>query len=172
MTKLPGPDPDEGPLNMVFTNVNDWLRFAEAKHGALIALNGAGTLGILSMLFGESHVSADVRCALGGLAVALVVSTIVSLLSFIARTPPAGGNLLYFRDIAEYPTDTEEYLNAVRNRYLETSGRDQLNRDIASQIVSNSKVTNRKYKLFNLGALITLLAMVSATIVVIYSSIR
>ena len=34
-------------LKFAFANVNDWLKFAEAKNGGLLALNVASIIGIL-----------------------------------------------------------------------------------------------------------------------------
>lgn len=37
-------------LKFIFTTVNEWLRFLEAKHTALIALNGAAIIGLVQSL--------------------------------------------------------------------------------------------------------------------------
>ena len=37
-------------LYQVFNNVNDWLKFAEAKNAMLIAFNGASIFGIIKLL--------------------------------------------------------------------------------------------------------------------------
>ena len=37
-------------LRNIFSTVNEWLRFLEAKHTALIALNGAAVLGLLQSM--------------------------------------------------------------------------------------------------------------------------
>jgi len=37
-------------LKFLFTTVNEWLRFLEAKHTALIALNGAAIIGLVQSL--------------------------------------------------------------------------------------------------------------------------
>ena len=37
-------------LRYIFTTVNEWLRFLETKHTALIALNGAAIIGLIQAL--------------------------------------------------------------------------------------------------------------------------
>lgn len=37
-------------LKFIFANVNEWLRFAEAKNGVLVAFNGAAIWGTLQSL--------------------------------------------------------------------------------------------------------------------------
>ena len=39
----------EKKLNQIFVNVNEWLKFAEAKNGVLFAFNGAAVIGVLSL---------------------------------------------------------------------------------------------------------------------------
>ena len=36
-------------LNIIFLNVNEWLKFAELKHAVIIAFNGAAIFGIFQI---------------------------------------------------------------------------------------------------------------------------
>ena len=40
----------EEKLNQIFLNVNEWLKYSEAKNGVLLALDGAMLIGLMSLL--------------------------------------------------------------------------------------------------------------------------
>ena len=42
-------------LKYIFANINEWLKFAEAKHGGIIVLNAAIIVGILSSYTNIAH---------------------------------------------------------------------------------------------------------------------
>src|SRR5262245_4668524 len=67
---------------------NEWLRYGEAKHAALITLNGA-TLTALNNLAKPAETTSGTMTAWFWFAVACcAVSILVSLSSFYARTDP------------------------------------------------------------------------------------
>lgn len=95
-------------LDKIFSNVNQWLHFAEAKNAVLVALNGATAIGLLGVLNTDKPVLSGYLIPLSILMLACWVSTILCLASFspilaIPRKKPLRvecPNLVYFGHIA------------------------------------------------------------------------
>lgn len=141
-------------LDSQLDRVNYWLSFAEAKNGALLALNVVA----LALL---SDFGTDYTVIWTFIVIVLLMSCAVSLWSFfpITKEPPCGkeanykNNLTFWGDIAAYSSET--YLNEVLRQYFPQSSEctvSRLAQDIANEITSNSKIAFRKYKFFK-GAL-------------------
>lgn len=101
-------------LKFAFTNVNEWLRFAEAKNAAIIAVDGGLAIGILNLLCGAQNWPLVAR-VYGWMAVMLLGGACLSsLLSFCPQTkigrrrrpPPADpqrDSLYLYSDVRKYP---------------------------------------------------------------------
>ena len=154
-------------LEKAFSNVNEWLKFAEQKNAALIAFNSAVVFGLLSL-------SLPPNVVLRGyvyLAVALLaIAVILALASFIPRTRipwvmprsrnDEDDNLLFFGHAANYTP--ERYLAALAKALGETPepcGR--IEKMYAEQIVMNSKIALYKYSCFTAGIWLTLSAFLT-----------
>ena len=150
-------------LKDIFHNVNDWLKFAEAKHGALVALNSGVIYGILSVYrqfpFIPSCVIFISVCLLG-------TSIFLSFLSLFPRSEkkdlkkkkPAGANLFFSKDLCLYSAeDLKEELNKRSNTAHVFTG---LEDDLIHQIILNSYISTRKYKLFKIAIITTFCAFV------------
>lgn len=99
-------------LETIFSNVNSWLNFAEAKNAALMAFN----IAMLAVTWGSTE-NAGKNILFYGVNLAIVISTIIALKSF---KPDKGkckeetgvikenDNLLFYEDIAKY--SKESYL--------------------------------------------------------------
>ena len=163
-------------LKTIFGNVNDWLKFAEAKNGVLITLNGGAIFAFISSfkdkltLSGVDFLSAEflfrIFC-LEFLACCLI-SLLISLLSFLPQTkekvfffPPepkrTNDNPLYFGDIQKYTA--VELLDLIKDNHQ--SSYTQMEKHYASQIVINSIITDRKVKYFKLALFFTISSIVS-----------
>ncbi len=156
-------------LKEIFSNINDWLKYAEAKSATLIAGNGALIWGLVraSKSF-ELGYFLSITILISVLL--CVVSLVVCLLSIIPslRMPwehkPKGkqdsDNLLYFADIAKYSPIA--YLNALETK-LGLTPRDHsgYEKDIASQIITNAVIANAKYKNFQIAVWLTLSALIT-----------
>jgi len=166
----PASDEVETRLLAILDMVNDWLKFAEAKSLALIALSGSGATGLALITY--QTVKADTRITLivGLLATeaCLVLSLAVALLSLFPQTnlakfltrdterPVASDNLYYFGHLRKY---TPALLAAaVAQRYAKDTHYDAdahcSHTDLAAQLIANSRITAAKLQLFSLAAIL------------------
>lgn len=137
-------------LNIVIENV----RFSETKHSIIISLNGA--LIVFTAGFFSSKVF---EIALLNWSV-LLFSAISMLISFSALHSRFDkikkdykakriNSLLYYRDISSL--DVQDYLNRIIINYNFPKDYvcDEYEKDLASEIVANSRLAEIKYSLFN-----------------------
>lgn len=69
-------------LEYVFSNVNDWLKFAEAKSATLLAVNGVVLFGILRLV-NDLQLKLYASCVAGVGCIFFVSSLLLCLSSFI-----------------------------------------------------------------------------------------
>ncbi|MFS1862644.1 Pycsar system effector family protein [Vibrio lentus] len=156
-------------LKDIFSNINDWLKYAEAKSATLIAGNGALIFGLSRLI--KSYEMPQIVEYYGYASMALcLVSMILCLLSVVPalsmpwEIKPNGvqdsDNLLYFKDIAKYTPAS--YLGKLAKRLdvdeKEFSG---YQRDLANQIIINSTIACRKYGYFQVAIWLTVTALIS-----------
>lgn len=156
-------------LNDIFGNINEQLRFAEAKNGALLTLNLAVVFGIASLM-GDyaSVVSAPVEVAMIAAASGCGVAAIVSLVSFLPELHPRKrpakvlvdpSNIFFFGHIRAH--SETQYLNLVyAGLGLKTGQPLAAHLHLANQIGTNSNNAHKKFRFFAAGAGITLLSLV------------
>lgn len=153
-----------------FKSINEWLKFAETKHTAFIALNGAGVFGVLS-----TFPTLDGIClySKGTIILFFSISIISSIISFIPS----------LRRVIHYKVYNDEEFNANKHKInslyfgelaMLTSKQllevvkenDQINTfkkvdsDLADQIIQNSKIALSKYNYFTFSAWMTLLGII------------
>jgi len=146
----------EAKLTTIFENTNDWLKFAEAKSASLIALNGLAVFGILRVI--KDIQLSDVMTVYVYAAIAQIsLSALISLASLIPslempwlfkkQSPNPSDNILYFEHIAKH--SEESYLAAL-SKACEVNDRSftPYERMLADQIITNSVIARRKFKLF------------------------
>ena len=164
----------EEKLRFILYGVNEWLKFAEAKLGVLVAINGSVAFAALSLLNEQLQAGIYTRTALLLLALTNVISMMLCLASLApclfpircakSRGTRATVNLLYFGDIEAL--DPKDYLARTaasrRERPRNSSGADLM--DYAEQIVTNSKIAVKKYRLFTAGVQITGAGLVVAVV--------
>lgn len=153
--------------------VNIWLSFAEAKNAALIAFNVA-----MPSIFVNVCSIYPVYCTV--LLVMFILSAMICLFSFVPNlqnhpeslvTNKTPVNLLFFSDIAAF-RDVNSYINQVRERYYPSVSSESINGillDLASEILINSRIATRKYKLFKKGLFLDFFALIFAIIFLIIS---
>jgi hypothetical protein len=168
-------------LSDALSRAVDFLKFAEAKNAALLAFASAWTVSTVNLLVSG-------RTPIDGLATALKIAlplftsaAIVAILSFLPRRnlnifhkdPSQPKNLLYFRHIASF--DTAAYQARIQERYVPDGGppitQSYLD-DLSIQIAANSKIADRKFTMFNIGAALSLMAMAVLTLPMICIGIR
>ena len=154
-------------LEKIFSNVNSWLNFAEAKSAANVGFVVACLAAIFSL--------EDMNALLYTICIFLVISGMFSLISFlpklgnkVIRKIPLFSkdkkritdedNLIFFENIKEYLG--EVYIKQVCKMYFNkdeyTPTKYQL--DLSDEIVYNSNVASCKYKLFKNAVYIDIVA--------------
>lgn len=154
-------------LEKNFSNVNSWLNFAEAKNAANIAFVVACIAAIFSL--------DDMNVLLYILCLFLIISGMCSLVSFLPRLGnkvaskiPSNfknrkrkakeDNLIFFENIKEYSGDT--YLKQVCKLYFDENKYNptKYQLDLSDEIVYNSDIVSRKYKLFKVAVYLDIVA--------------
>ncbi len=156
-------------LTALLGRVLDMLRFAEAKNAALLAFASAWIVGIVNLISSGKPLPPIYNgVSLAALPLFIVAATtaIASLLpklSVSMFTGDAKGqfqNLLFFGDIADSTVDgfKLDVRTAYRPTGSETITATYLS-DLEAQIAINSKITRRKHRMFNFGAIAALMAI-------------
>ena len=167
----------EEQLQKLFANVNEWLKFAEAKNFGLLSLNGAVMFGFL-----ESNLLENNTILVGFYVFAsfILFSFLVTLLSLfpIVSTIEKGQYAKSWIDKFCNWIDKEKqfenihfygYLKRIDESSFETNFLNkigsidpfsQYERELVSQILYNSRITWLKYQLFKMGAFFFLLGLI------------
>jgi hypothetical protein len=159
-------------LNHIFSNINDWLKYAEAKTATLIAGNGALIFGFSRLSLSE-HVNCYVSYYLMFCSLLSLISLSICLLSIIPalnmpwESKPSGtlenDNLLFFGHVAKY--SPLSYLTKLADKIGEKNiAFTGYQKDLAFQIIINSTIANRKYTYFNTAIWFTMSAVISPVI--------
>jgi len=168
-------------LESIFSNVNDWLKFAEAKSATLIAANGLVIFGILRLIQ-----RVDLNLLSKGVLVIVFLCFATSLLfclsSFVPslrlpfelknNTKSKDDNLLFFADIENYTP--REYLKKLemaidKSITKPTDDYSDIESMYAKQIITNSVIARYKFEVFKRASWLTLIGgVVSMVLVAIY----
>jgi hypothetical protein len=157
-------------LDYIFDKIIDWLKFAEAKNGAILAVNSA-------ILFGVSRLAMTIEITSNYLLIYIILaiillcsSILVALLSFVPRLEPPlwvsfpkkpeKVNILFFGHICSLtPKGYLEHfykMNGLgQNQYSD------IDNQLSNQIVANSKIAYIKYKQFNFSIWLTISALLT-----------
>ncbi|WP_179317204.1 Pycsar system effector family protein [Winogradskyella undariae] len=164
----------ESRLLVVFNNVNEWLRFAEAKNAMIIALNGVIVFGVARLFKIDEIKESEILCWYFTLYfLCLGASTLVALLSFIPQlkqlTPTfnfksQNDDFLYFAclkdktvaEVTEVYRDNDEVIS-VYHKHL------------ANQIITNAGITKRKYDYFTFACWLTISAILTPILALVYA---
>lgn len=163
-------------MSGVFADIRGQVQFAEAKNGALFASTMAVIIGVATVVSGLDEVPLSVFLWLGSTCVGLTGAVILALLSFLPVMGPkrhrfARGsdgnaeNLIFWGEIRRFTplAYAEAFLQT-----LQISGRPtRLIIDLAEQIVINSGIAHRKFRLFGFGVWATLTAMLAPAAVML-----
>ena len=143
---------------------NYWLSFSEAKNAALVALNIA-IIAVFTQVDILGMVLQSVFC------IFFLASTLCCLISFSPNLKNKADeqnvefikncNLIFYGDIAKL-SDSDTYLSCVKNRYKFEFDENEkyLFKDLAEEIVINSQIAVRKYRMFKNAMVIDVLAVV------------
>ncbi len=163
----------ETQLRSTLDRVDGWLKFAEAKNLAIIALSGSATAALIGFLRGSDLgvITATVITAaeisfLLGLATALLgFMPRTAVLDVLARRPmdpdPDADNLLFYGDLQKYAP--QALAETIARRYASNDAyrarEHPLHLDVAAQIVANARITVRKLRAFTIAARFVLLGV-------------
>ena len=159
-------------LNDIFSNINDWLKYAEAKTATLIAGNAALIFGISKIIL-SNEVDGNFEkylifcCFLCSLSLSLCLLSVIPALSMPWDSKLSDksekDSVIYFGDIAKYSPLT--YLNLLAKK---TDSKNEIfteyQKDLAYQIIINSVIAFKKYNYFKVAIWFTLSAIVSPLI--------
>lgn len=172
----------EEKLNVIFSNVNEWLKYSEAKNGVLLALNGALLSSLLSILKDTSVVFKFpvTWCLIPSIIIALTIL----LISFVPirdkffndkyeleETALNRINLLFYGDLKNLSPPVfltliyKSYQTDVPKHFIKPE------KDIANQILTNSAITYRKNEFFKTAIYINLIGFTSSIIFFIFKII-
>jgi len=166
-------------LQKIFANVNDWLKFAEAKNFGLLSLNAAIVFGFTQTNFQTGSIIAKAGfyvfspfaifsflCALLSLFPILskiedgasVKSWIINFSNFIDKETSFVNIHFYgyLKGINETEFETN-YLASINSTHAFT----QFEKDLATQILYNSRITWLKYQLFKIGTFIFMIGIIA-----------
>lgn len=163
----------------IFSNVNEWLKFAEAKNAALIAFHLGSIFGAATIATQrDTPINPPISTYLYSFIILSAIGLFFALFSFWpqtkieaalskkiedffhSKTPTTDGNLLFYGYINE--CGKNRYLNELCGCYNKQPGTcTKLELDYVEQIVVNSRITVRKYFYFKIALLITIVAVLS-----------
>lgn len=156
-------------LPKILDRTNEWLKFAEAKNGAILVLNTAILFGVAQSLNSQDVMPDFVKWYAIEAMVFLFAAIVFSTISLIPRlTPPLwmrfpsakdSPNIFYFGDICSLTP--ESFLNTYYNVLGITNKSSKLDFQCTNQIITNSKIAYIKYLQFNISAWFTLCAFLT-----------
>lgn len=157
-------------LEYIFKNVNDHLRFAESKNGALVALNSGLIFGYLSFLpYSFSNIPWFILVYSVSFTLLNVTAIIIGLISFVPITQLKRNNkdhvigkdnYLFFDHISNY--SEEDLLERIYTDHgLSSKEKSKYSIQVCNQIVINSTIAKRKFKLFSFAVWATIFAILT-----------
>jgi hypothetical protein len=172
-------------LQKTFLNINDWLKFAEAKNFGLLTLNAAFVFGIGQIDFDEkSNVATACYYVFIPIALFSFLSSLLSLFPILTQIEKGA----YFKswiDSFSNWIDKEAkfenihfygYLKGIdetefESKYLIKTGIstpfNQFEKELVTQILYNSRITWLKFQLFKIGTFLFLVAMITSILAVL-----
>jgi hypothetical protein len=148
----------EDHLLQMLQMVNEWLRFAETKNAGLVAVSGVGLVALLTYVADLKGFAWWEGGALFVGGVLWLFATLLATVSFLPRmdllnvlsrvsgTPTDSDNLYYYAHLAQLEAET--LLTALGIGSVPDGPRYRFEKDLANQVIANSRITNEKLELF------------------------
>ncbi|MTJ52317.1 hypothetical protein FJR38_06345 [Anabaena sp. UHCC 0253] len=157
-------------LLAIFQNVNEWLKFAEAKNGILLAFSGAAITATITLLATAQNIPNSLNFGLLLTTILLCICALICSLSFLPKIDlerslyfqnrqnkklnfqrSKDDNFWYFGDLQKYKAD--ELLEALNKPYFKdsldiTKAEYKEYKDIATQITTNARIAFLKFEVF------------------------
>ena len=145
-------------LKYIFANVNDWLKFAEAKHGGIIVLNAGLVVGILSSYTNIQNFIFKLTILIG--IVCFGISVFLSIISqfpvtqniFYNKKTIQTPNLYFFGHLSHF--DNQTFIDEFKN--IDTSfSPSKFDTDLINQILVNARIAQAKFGFFKFASYLT-----------------
>lgn len=167
-------------LDLMLSKVVDWVKYAEAKNAVLVVFDSSLLIALLSLLADKQNTFLIPCWYIIISIVLLIVSAALSLFSFMPilkiihfnnTNKTEELNLFHFGDIAQINAET--YIDLLKIRY----GFDccsEIDKDLANQILVNSRVAVYKLRIFRIALWLTLSVFLSPLVllVLVYWEVR
>lgn len=161
--------PSSGDAWNVLTNVNEWVKHAEAKLGVILAFLGVLAAGLISLVIevgrGSVIMMALEGASGGALLLAIGCASLGLLPQFDHEADEARLNPLFYGDVRQYfatkPDDYTARLSAA------LSDPETITAHLARQIVANSGVAVRKYTWANRAVILGLVSLLGTVAVAV-----
>ncbi len=160
----------------------DFLKFAEAKNAALLAICSAWVLAMINLACSDKEIPDRLKFLLPFILIFSLIAAILAIISFLPRlnlpwflggkrAGPHPKNFLYYGDIASVTVKTFE--EDISSRYMPTSEAFQAEylHDLVVQISVISDITTRKMFLFRYGISFILVSVFLLLGLVIFSCV-
>lgn len=173
-------------LIFIFENTNNWMKFAEAKNGALLILNSGLIFGFLGILPNTIFDCPPlILLYSGSFMLFCLLSLIMNLFSFLPffntyDINPSKinenliPNVIFWGDLSKI--NSEELIKRLSDQKNESILLDQYQKDLSSQIIINSAITQKKYNLFRHSIWLTIFGIITPILgivfLLIYNSIK
>jgi len=156
-------DLSEEKLPDVYNAIRESLKFIEAKHAGLIAINSGLIFGVFSVY---KEIGQLFHWSNALLICLLLIATFLSLLSFYPikkrkkrKDQTVNINLFYSESLYKLSHDSlKDLINHEPNKVMD---------DMIKWTINTSGVARRKYRLFRKALLFTIIAVVTAVVIII-----
>ncbi len=145
-------------LKYIFANINEWLKFAEAKHGGMLVLNAGLVVGILSSY--SNILNFTNKATIFVSSICFGISVFISIISqfpvtqniYYNKKKIQNPNLYFFEDLSclDITSFTIEYKKIDKD--FEPTKFDV---DLMNQILVNARIAKSKFCLFKFASYIT-----------------
>lgn len=174
--------PHEEQLQKIFSNVNDWLKFAEAKNFGLLTLNAAILFGTTQIDFSNYASIQKVGLFIfAPISILAIMAFIISLFPILSEVEKGKYAKIWISKFSNFIDEEKEFENIHFYGYLKKLNEaefelkflekvkseiklSQFEIELVTQILYNSRITFLKYQLFKIGAFLFLCGIIASLI--------
>ena len=160
----------EEQLQKIFTNINDWLKFAEAKNFGLLSLNAAIVFGFTQIEFQDGSIIQKAGYYIfAPFALLSFLTSLISLFPIVSKIEKGAYAKSGINKFCNWIDEEKKFENIHFYGFLKSieesefeakflsktssiNGFTQYEKELATQILYNSRITWLKYQLFKIGA--------------------